>query len=103
MKTIKIKEDVKIGSVILEAGDQIRILKETIEEIESMESPEGDSVVDLINDIVDAFDMWVEGSRDNFDDDEAREWGYRGIEPMIQEVKQELIKTISDRIEKVAR
>lgn len=106
---IEIKEDVKVGTLILEAGDKIKVLKKKGlkegdgGEIESMESTDGNSMYYLIEEMEDAFDRWVEGSRENFDDDDAREWGYRSIESMISEAKKDLAALIIKKLDRIAR
>jgi len=97
-KMIEIKEDVKIGDILLEAGDKIRVLKEN-DEIYSMESTRGNSVLDLIDEIDDAFDSWVEGSRENFTDSDAQDQGFRSIEAMIAETEKSLINMITKRLD----
>jgi len=103
---IEIKEDVQIGDIILESGDKITVLKEmeTADDILiNITEPNGENSIDLIKSIGEAFDFWADGTQNNFDDDDAREWGYRNIEDAIKQGKNALINYLTEVLDKVYR
>lgn len=104
---IEVKEDVKIGDIILEAGDKIKVLKEdwATDILQNMTTIGHDSknVVELIELIEDAFSMWVDGSQENFEDEDAQEWGYRNIKDSIDAGKNALTGYFTEVINNIWR
>ena len=98
---IAIKEDIFIGSHILEPDDKIKIIKPIKEEfMELMRDSRGTMAGDLIDSIGDAYRMWKQETRKNYSDSDAQEWGHNSIRDMEAAAKQEVMQYLQDVLEK---
>jgi len=61
------------------------------------------NVVELIDLIDDAFSMWVDGSQENFSNEDAQEWGYRNIKDSIDAGKNALVSYFTETVNKIWR